>query len=248
MEYKSKPRKARITNKGGATKATKKYARKYTSTQSLSKGRAPQIGTSMVINTMPIFPTRTMKRLRYSDNFFLTSASGAVASYVFSANGLYDPNITGTGHQPMGFDQMMQFYNHYCVTWARATIVAVNQSTGFPCQLVIRQDSTNTPITSIDRILEAGGSAYTHLDLYGSTNSQKELSLIVNVPKLQGVTLDNALADATLRGDASANPTEQTYFHIQIFNSFGSTISAVNFDIIIEYISYFAEPRDQALS
>jgi len=79
----------------------------------ISRGSGPQLGTTIVSNTMPIFSAKTTRALRYSDYFQLTTTSGAVSTYVFAANGLYDPNITGTGHQPMGFDQLLQFYNHY---------------------------------------------------------------------------------------------------------------------------------------
>jgi len=234
-------------NKVRASVGTKKkaYQKKFKNSKNLVQGSTPQ-GTSMVLSTMPIFPVRTVKRLRYSTFVPLSSASGAVTSYVFSANGLFDPDITSTGHQPMGFDQMMLFYNHYCTTWAKMTIVC-NSASATPCQVVLRQDAAATPLTVIDRILEMGGNVYTHLDIAGSTNAQKELSLIVNIPKLQGITNEVALADASLRGDSANNPVEQTYFHIQLFNAFGDTCTC-RFDVIIEYIAYFLEPRNQLQS
>lgn len=204
------------------------------------------MGTTIVMNTMPLFPPKTVRMLRYSDTFQLTTTVGAVATYVFSANGLYDPNITGTGHQPMGFDQMMIFYNHFCVTKARAWVVAANASS-VPCQISIRQDADSTPITDINRILEMGGNAASHLDASATTNAQKELRLEIDIAKMQGITWTALMADNTLRGSAAANPTEQTYFHIQAFSGAGFT-ATVNFDIIIEYTSYFLEPRTEQLS
>lgn len=41
------------------------------------------------------------------------AAGGVVGSYVFQINGPYDPNVTGIGHQPLGFDQLMLMYEHY---------------------------------------------------------------------------------------------------------------------------------------
>lgn len=221
----------------------KKYVKKYKTSNNLIAAKTPQIGTSFSLRSMPLFPTRVMKRLRYSTPFYLTSSSGAVATYIISANGLYDPDITGTGHQPMGFDQMMLFYNHYCVTWAKITIIANNQSTTVPCTVVVRYDASGVPITVSDRILEAGGCVSTHLDVFGSTASMKELSLVVNIPKLQGIPLETVISDPSLTGDSLGNPIEQSYFHISLFQTFGLTVSSVNFDIIVDYISYFSEPK-----
>lgn len=245
----SNERKTAYTKKAYTKKAyvKKAYVKKYKVSNNLTKGTALQFGSSLVMNSMPIFPARSMKRMRYSTSFGLSAAAGTVQTYVFSANGLFDPDITGTGHQPMGFDQMMLFYNHYCVTWAKLTLVAYSQSTTAPGQVLLRQDAAAIPITNIDRLLEMGGSVYTHIDISGSANAQKELSLIVNTPKLQGITIDNCIADATLRGDVGANPTEQSYFHVQLFNSFGVTTTC-NFDVIVDYISYFMEPRTQQQS
>jgi hypothetical protein len=51
----------------------------------------------------------------YSEKVTFTMTSGALASYVFSGNGLYDPNITGTGHQPYGYDLYNVLYRRYVV-------------------------------------------------------------------------------------------------------------------------------------
>ena len=54
-------------------------------------------------------------KMRYVEEFELNPGLGSVASYVFRANGLYDPNYTGAGHQPYGFDQWMTYYNQFTV-------------------------------------------------------------------------------------------------------------------------------------
>jgi len=213
---------------------------------SVVRGGGPQMGTTIRSNRMPVFASRTIRSLRYSDYFQLTTTAGAVSTYVFAVNGLYDPNITGTGHQAMGFDQLMLFYNHYCVAKAKISVVASNASS-VPCQIVIRQDASSTPITVIERILEIGANSYTHLDSAGSTNAQKELKLSVDVAKLQGVSRSALTADSTLRGDSSANPSELSYAHVQVFSAAGFT-ATVNFDILIEFEAYFMEPRDATQS
>lgn len=212
----------------------------------ITNGRGYGLNTTIINNYQNLFPARTIKYMRYSTNFQLTSTSGAVASYVFAANGLFDPDITGTGHQPMGFDQMMQFFSHYTVIRAKLILVANHASTT-PMQVVLRYDAAATPLTVIERILENGGNVYAHIDSTGTDNAQKEISLTCDIAKLQGVNPGALTADNSLRGDVASNPAELTYFHIQLFSAAGFT-GVTNFDVLIEYTSYFTEPRDDIQS
>jgi len=196
---------------------------------------------------MPVFPARVAKKLRYSTSFQLTSTSGAVASYVFRANDLYDPDVTSTGHQPMGFDQLCPgWYNHFCVTHALIKVIFRNSSSaGGNC--CIRVDGDATPLTVIDRIVEIGGNAMDTMGNLASANDTKRLSLGANIPKLQGVSPSAITADPSLQGSSIASPVELTYFHVQTWSTFGVT-TVVNCDVVIEYTAWFLEPRDMALS
>lgn len=190
---------------------------------------------------MPIFPATTVRKLRYSTTFQLTSTAGVVASYVFRANDLFDPDFTSTGHQPMGFDQMMLTYNHFCVVSARIKVTCRNKTNTTPFTVCIRQDASNTPLTVIDRILEFGGLVTADIDTFGVCTTLLELGL--DVARLQGVSRKAITADPTLRGDAATSPTEVTYFHIQMWDTAAAT-STGNFDVVLEQVAHFMEPRD----
>jgi hypothetical protein len=184
-----------------------------------------------------------MKRLRYaSGHIGLSSTSGVVVTQVFAINGCFDPDVTGTGHQPMGFDQMMVFYNHYCVTRCRcvARFAAATGSYGTAC---LRVDAGSTPLTDIERIMEFGGNATVSLEALGSFGANKVIDLNIDVAKLQGIPVRALMADATLRGDAASNPTELTYLHCQLWNAAGVTCTA-NLYVVLEMDVWFLEPRD----
>lgn len=181
--------------------------------------------------------------MRYSDSTFLTATSGAVTTYVLRANDLFDPDLTGTGHQPMGFDQMMVFYNHFCVVKSKLIVTFRNTTSGTSPTVCIRQDASSTPITVINRIVEIGGAAFCYLDTAFGRGGEESLNLSINIPRLQGLTLQNTLADPTLRGDAATSPTELTYYHMQVWDSRAVT-SVVQLDWILEQDSFFFEPRD----
>ncbi len=78
--------------------------------------------------------------LAYADYFSINPTTGAPATYVFSCNGLYDPNITGTGHQPHGFDQLMQNYKNYQVLSSSIEVVL------FPKALLVGGQTTTTTL------------------------------------------------------------------------------------------------------
>jgi len=169
----------------------------------------------------------------------LSSASGVVASQVFSANGLFDPDITGTGHQPMGFDQLMLSYNHYTVTGAKIVCTFKNTANSVPTVSIFVAPSP-TPITVIDTIREFGMINCDNLEVKGVNGCNKTLEQRCSIRKVQGV---KDVIDVTdLQGNAAANPVEQTYFVCQLWDTSGTTGSC-NADVIIEYDAIFTEPR-----
>jgi len=202
--------------------------------------------SQVVERWMPFTPPKRRLTLRYCDTIALTSTSGAVATWVIRANDLFDPDLTGTGHQPMGFDPMMLFYNHFCVLKAKLTCTFQSTS-GAVSQGLIRYDASATPLTVIDRILELGGCVSTMMGTQGGLGSSMTIDLSLNVAKLQGVTPATILADPTLRGDAATSPTELTYFHIQLFDTGGAS-SGAYVTFYLEQEAVFTEPRDNVES
>jgi hypothetical protein len=207
----------------------------------LRGSRAMQgVGTRVTEPRIPLFGQRRKAFVRYHDeNFALTSTSGSVASYVISANGLYDPDITGTGHQPMGFDQMMLSYEHYTVVSSKIMCRAFTTTSGAAIVSVSRCASA-TPVTVANQIIEEGNCVTDQILTSGVYGSMKSLDLAIDVAKFGGV--DDLLDNENYRGDVAANPTEQTYFCVQVWSPVGGTVT-VNVNFTVEYEAWFTEPR-----
>ena len=68
-------------------------------------------------------PDQMFIKLKYATSYRITAAQ---FHKVFSGNGLYDPDVSGVGHQPLGFDQWMTLYNRYRVYASRIVVNVVN--------------------------------------------------------------------------------------------------------------------------
>ena len=81
---------------------------------------------------------------RYASRIIINPAAAGNGVHVFSANGMYDPDLTGVGHQPRGFDEVMPLYDHYTVIGSKCTVAACNLSTGGGILGIALKDSTTT--------------------------------------------------------------------------------------------------------
>lgn len=61
------------------------------------------------------FPQYTRVWLTYCDSKELDASAGVPVYTLFSCNNVYDPDTSGTGHQPLGFDQYSGLYTTYKV-------------------------------------------------------------------------------------------------------------------------------------
>ena len=63
------------------------------------------------------FPSMMRNKMRYVDNIIITTVASSDDATLFymSCNGIFDPNISGVGHQPYGHDTLSRLYNHYRV-------------------------------------------------------------------------------------------------------------------------------------
>ncbi len=75
--------------------------------------------SSMVHGPLPV---RYSGRMTYAETYTLSSGAAAGnqcgTEQVMNLNSLYDPNDSGAGHQPYGFDQLSALYKRYKVNTA----------------------------------------------------------------------------------------------------------------------------------
>jgi len=198
-----------------------------------------------VLSRPPVLSIKHRSKLLYNDNRTITATSAASNAYVFSANGLYDPDITSgiTGHQPMGFDQLMLLYEHYTVTNARITVSFVNESAAENAYVGIALFPDSSVETVPTKMIENGLLKREWLaPNNGTAKSQCSVVHECKIAKLNGRP-GNIVGDDLYRGDSASNPTEQSYFHVFAYNIATANSITVRFDVLIEYDAVFTEPR-----
>lgn len=195
----------------------------------------------------PVFATArsaTKQFLRYSEYITLNPGVGTTAYHTFSANGLYDPDISGVGHQPRGFDQWMQLYTRYVVTKAKITIQATNDNNASSSALVGVAVTTDQLTSSDIRDFTEGRIAsYTIV----AKDAPRTISQTFDLQSWKkGVKI---MSDDVISGSSSSNPGE-TYF----FNVFASAmtngldVQTVPLYVTIEYEATLIDADEPAIS
>lgn len=166
-------------------------------------------------------------------------AVGTPATYVFSANGLYDPDITGVGHQPRGFDQLIALYDHYHVTSAQCILTVLQSADQAGSIVGIQLKDDPTPSVDMIQAMENRFVSYKGLTRGNGATVVK-----------QGFNSKSFfdLNDRQLYGSNSANPSDQAFFVVFAQPTYAVDIGAVEFMVEIRYTVTFSEPNDVASS
>ncbi|MBV6343692.1 hypothetical protein [Candidatus Magnetobacterium casense] len=154
--------------------------------------------------------------IRYLQEYSVP-ATTVPTSFVFRVNGMYDPDVTATGHQPYYYDQIKELYNHWTVLSSSIKITAQVVSESAPlvansCSgvLYIEDDTTVSP-TSIAQAAELPSAG--PYQIIGYNQEPKVFRRSWNARQAYGGdTMDNA----NLRGNAGSDPLEQQTFTFSV--------------------------------
>lgn len=185
------------------------------------------------------FPKQLRSTLRYADTFNLVSTTGAYAQYLFSANGLYDPNVSGVGHQPRAFDQLMAIYNHYTVVASRITVTLMPVLDQTIVAVLFKDDDATTNVTNCIYAIERKGCSY----ISGNT-SDLDTNIMRNMWTAKSVFAGDPLSRDEMQGNVGANPTEVTNYVIAQENLNLETVSnrylvTIDYDVVFYELKSF---------
>lgn len=196
-------------------------------------------------------PYSVARKLLYSQYENSNAAAGALNEKYYAANGLFDPNVSGVGHQPRGFDQYMALYKKYVVISSKikVTFVDVNGGTPLACYLAICGDGV-TGFGSWEDAAEFGRNKVFMLsygDATGSTKPVYHRSNAVSIKKWANVK--NMMTNENFHGTSTSNPTNIIYhvIGVQPVNKLDDP-GETRMMVTVEYNCIFFEPQDVSQS
>lgn len=198
------------------------------------------------------FPQTQMVKLRYVQEIKLDPLlSATIAQHSFRATSLFDPDASGVGHQPMGFDEWSLLYRKYLVVGARCkaefSLTGNSTAAGGDGILVgginlntINSMSATDPYT----VLEQGLTKSAAMSNKINTNMPQPVYCNYSAKKFFNLTTvnDNWSKIGAL---VTTNPSNNAHFIVWTGNT-DPTVnpSPVSVLVTIEYIALFGEPKE----
>lgn len=194
------------------------------------------------------FPKKVTVTHKYNETVIIpTGTLGTMSTYNFTCNGMYDPNASSTGHQPMYFDQLSALYDHYTVIGSKITVTFSNQTgvdgNNRPCTVGILITDDGVITGNVNTLKENG---YAKWKWTGSLGYEK--AIVTNKWSAKKTFGGSILGNDNLQGTPSVNPTELSYFTLFVDSSQSAIASSVVADVTITYIAVWDELKEVASS
>lgn len=173
----------------------KMYRRKYRGRKAVKFGNQFIRRAKYAVRRPLAFPNIKKVKLDYVTYFDLqVGAGGSTAYRHFGVNNLQDPDVTGVGHNPYGYDELATIWQSWCVIAHKTTCTFVNTTIDGTtiAQVGMYQrarltGSFQTPKTTCNTIIESNfGPTAILTGADRPPNSRKQLSLGANTCKLVG--------------------------------------------------------------
>lgn len=207
----------------------------------------------------PTYPAAMIGKHRYvqsvdlSATYTLTATIQDTAATFFSANGMYDVDREGTGHQPLFFDQMASIYEDFIVLGSRIKVKFINTSLE-PMYINLNRNTTTQPTSDTTTKMEEQmtSNKMTVLPASNTARPFKVLTSAYSPSKQFGISKKQVRNDQDLKvslTNAENVPFNEIYYNVsvqQIGSALGGTVNPlVKAFVEIEYIALWSSVKDR---
>lgn len=170
---------------------------------------------SAPMRQLSLLPTKLMQTLRYTQSITMTtgtSGSTSASQQAFRILSLFDPDLSGVGHQPYGFDQLAALYLYYQVKKVRAEFVfdTIGASSDIVAILAVYSSASGSSATvqniATENAIERPGCSTVMLSASGNSRNSK-ISMDIHPHVIEGLTLQQYMNNPNYKSTVSASPT-----------------------------------------
>lgn len=175
------------------------------------------------------------------------AAAGVGAFYSFRLNDCFDPNLTGVGLQPIGYDQYAAFYSRYRVLGTRYRVVFSQRGTT-GSRVGLYASAQSTLPASPDAWIVQNRTA--KLKLMGPTTGGNNVANFAGKHDLSaifGVTRNEFLTEHDFSATTGSGPPRQCYMHIHT-SGISGVVAACDFTVMLWFEVEFMAPISLSLS
>lgn len=178
-------------------------------------------------------PQRFITKLKYSQ---VITTDASLGSYKMNLNSLYDPDFSGGGHQPYGFDQLAALYNRYRVISCGYRLNVGVGTTTVPFIFTAMPANVNVVATTVSEIRENPRAKYV-------TQNPGAGVVVLHgknyLPSIVGRNKAQYMADDRYQATVLTDPAEQIILNIQTFDMAGATLSNIPIQVLMEFTVEF---------
>lgn len=201
-----------------------------------------------VIRGLQPFPSRYICKMKYVDalNDIGGPALSGYGNFQFLVNSGFDPNATGTGHQPYGWDTMSSLYNRYRVISCKYVVSGTVYSAGVPQDGIIgvvpANEGINSPTGGVAEFQENPRSKFIQQTAAGDL---RVLKGNVYIPTLVGRTKSQYMADDRYQALTNANPQEAAVLNVFFGRQDGLAVSVnADLNVTLEFTIEFFDVKN----
>lgn len=187
----------------------------------------------------PISP-RLVTTLKYNERVTMALAVGpGFVTYDFRLNSLFDPNRTGTGHQPIGFDQLAALYLNYRVYACRYKVTLVVEASTQPAtMLTVLPSNSGGAISNNETANELSNSKSTWSTYFAPATLEGR----VDIAKINGKSRQAYESDDDTGAGVTTSPVNIAELWVVASNVTGLAQNAYA-DVTLWFESEFTNPQ-----
>lgn len=195
-------------------------------------------------------------QMKYADvKAYLLNNISTFSANIYRTNSIYDPDYTGTGHQPMGHDEWSTLYNKYCVlamdiksTFVASNAGSVEGGSSFLGSITVQNGTATGGITELKledpntktKVVPNSKNNYSHtpaVSLYHRWRADQ----------WWGASQEEVMAQDVCQASFGGSPIRQAHVAVQVQQIDGLPTSSASYiwDVTTEivYTVYLFEPK-----